>query len=416
GALAGAIIVLHDVSESKARERALIAAREEAVQARRWLLASLDAMPLGLAVFDAEGRLALCNAPYRALNPGLEDMLIPGAAFADILAASLERGLREIGDADPQTWIAEEIARGRAPGGAEAEILLANGRWVWRQTHAMPTGETIALRIDITDRKLRKEELEQARDRALAASRAKSEFISVMSHELRTPLNGVLGFAGILACSSLSDDQRKHVERITESGMLLLTLLNDILDAAALEADQVTLEEAPVTLAALAEDVAAVHRSAAAAKGLTLTVAVAADAPEAVAGDAARLRQVLGNLLANAVKFTETGSVGLRVRKGRARGGRTEIVYEVSDTGVGIAPDAMARLFDAYAQADASMTRKFSGVGLGLTICHRLTALMGGTIEVVSAPGEGALFRVVIPHNPAKAAPVAAPLRFAARA
>ena len=415
GALAGAILVLHDVSEAKAREMALITAREEAEQSRRWLLAALDAMPLGLAIFDAEGRLALCNAPYRALNPGLEDALIPGAAFVGLLAATVARGLRDIGDADPQAWVGAEIARARAPGGAESEIALIDGRRVWKRTLAMATGETLALRIDVTDRVLREAELAQTRDKALAASRAKSEFISVMSHELRTPLNGVLGFAGILAFSGLSDEQKKHVDRITESGGLLLTLLNDILDAAALEADRVTLEAAPVRLADLVAEVARVHRAAAEAKGLALTADVAADAPETVTGDAARLRQILANLMGNAVKFTESGAVSLRVRPGRARGAGVEIVYEVRDTGVGIAPEAMATLFDAYAQADSSMTRGFGGVGLGLTICHRLAALMGGEIAVESAPGKGALFRVSIPHRPAQAAPAPAPLRFAAR-
>lgn len=396
----GAVLTLHDLTEVRARAAAAEQARVEAEQVRARLLAALEVAPIGMAMFDPALRMIACNDAYRALMPGFEEVLAPGASLAAAAAApevvSCERAMLEAAD------------------GAEEERRLPDGRWVWRRAERAPGGEIMAARLDVTERKARESELEAARDAAQIASRAKSEFISVMSHELRTPLNGVLGFAGILAGSTLDEKQRACVERIAESGEALLGTLNDILDLAALDAERLSLSSGRVDLERLLAALRAAHGPAASAKGLAFDVSRDADAPEAVAGDHERLAQLLGKLIDNAIKFTETGAVRLRVRSGRRDIKGVELTYEVSDTGPGVSPEAVARLFDAFAQADGSMTRRFGGVGLGLAIAIRLARLMGGDIALEGAPLRGARFAVRIPHGHAGAAEARAPLRFGA--
>ena len=247
----------------------------------------------------------------------------------------------------------------------------------------------------------RTEELRTATHAAQAASRAKSEFLANMSHEIRTPMNSVLGFTDILLDTPLSDEQRDHVETIHRSGDTLLKIINDILDFSKMEARKLTIERAPFDLRKVALDASELLRPAATQKGLALTLQVAEDVPRDLVGDAGRVRQVLLNLIGNAIKFTAAGHVTVEIEWMRARGAsdRDEVRCTVTDTGIGIPPDKYELLFQEFSQADGSTTREFGGTGLGLTISKRLLELMGGCIGFTSQVGQGSCFWFTLPTS-----------------
>ncbi|WP_462076940.1 ATP-binding protein [Nitrospira sp. CMX1] len=237
--------------------------------------------------------------------------------------------------------------------------------------------------------------LRRAKEAAEESARAKGIFLATMSHELRTPMNGVLGCTELLKDTSLSDQQRELIETMHRSAEALLTLVNDILDFSKIEAGKMTLEVANVNLRALIRDVTTLTEGLAAHKGLTIGVDIHADVPEEFRGDPIRLRQILFNLVGNAIKFTKQGGVTIAVAvKPRVSENADTVVlqWSVRDTGIGLTPEQQAQLFKAYAQAEASTARRFGGTGLGLMICRQLVELMGGTISVVSQYGEGSTF------------------------
>jgi PAS domain S-box-containing protein len=248
---------------------------------------------------------------------------------------------------------------------------------------------------DITERMRIKEELRRAKELAERAAAAKSEFLATMSHEIRTPMNGVLGFMSLLKQSSLTDTQREYVDIALRSGEGLLAIINDILDFSKIDAGRLVIEQGTVQLRRLCEDILALMRPRAEEKRLQLTFHCTSNCPAAIGGDPVRVRQVLLNLVGNAIKFTEHGSVSVFIE---SRG--DSIHMSVTDTGPGIDPKDQARLFERFTQADTSTTRRYGGTGLGLAISRRLAEMMGGSIGVSSRVGWGSTFWVRLPANP----------------
>ena len=286
-------------------------------------------------------------------------------------------------------------------------------RWIaWRDVAIRDAlserSEMLSVGRDVTDRTQAEHALAQARDQAEAANRAKGRFLAMVSHEIRTPLNGILGMADLLLDTPLSPEQTTYAKAVKTSGDTLLSLIEEILDFSKIEAGRLDLEARPFSLGAMVEETVELLSPRAQEKGLEIASFIDERLPDRVIGDAARLRQVLLNLAGNAVKFTEAGGVAVEVEAGIWP---DEITFLIRDTGIGIAPEAQARVFEEFEQADGGAARKFGGTGLGLAISRRIVERMGGRIGVASEPGRGSTFHFTVTLAAAEgdAAPFAPP-------
>ncbi len=359
--------------------------------------AVLENASLGIA-FTREGRFVQANRALEIMLGWPEHSLVgqPGrvvwssdAEYAEIgalIGPSLSRGepvefVRELWRRDGSSFWCRMLAKAVDP------------------THPM-RGGTIWIVEDITERRRTEQALARARDEAEAANRAKSAFLANTSHEIRTPLNGLVGLARLARRPELDETRRRqYLEQIAESAETLSAIISDVLDLSKIEAGRLEIEQLAFDLRALLESLRQVYDTLAEARGLSFALQTDAGVPQWVWGDPVRVRQVLGNYLSNALKFTERGSVTLHA--GVGSGG--PLRFEVRDTGLGIAPEVCARLFQPFTQADQSTTRRFGGSGLGLSICLELATLMGGRVGVDSTPGLGSCFWAELPLRPAEA-------------
>jgi signal transduction histidine kinase/CheY-like chemotaxis protein len=365
--------------------------------ARLW--AAIETIPDGFVLFDRDDRLVICNERYRAIYSLSADAIRPGAPFEDILRHGVARGQFADALGREDAWIAARLAEHADPPRGGLEQKLSNGRWLRILEATTPDGGRAGLRVDITEQKRQQAELDRARREAEIANRAKSSFLASMSHEIRTPMNGVVGMADLLADTELDPDQRLFADTIRASAEALLVIINDVLDYSKIEAGKLELFPEPFDLERCIHDVVLLMRPKLAGKPVDIAVDYDLFLPDRFVGDPARLRQVLVNLVGNAVKFTDAGHVLIRVT-GVARGAdRQRLHVTVEDTGIGIPADQVDKVFGEFAQASDRSGRQFEGTGLGLAISRRLIAMMGGEIWAESEQGQGSVFgfRLVLP-------------------
>lgn len=380
-----------DVTAMKQRETELRVARETAEAAAELLGMSAGAMAQGLFIVVDE-KVRFTNSTFLRLMDIPKELVEPGCDWKAYLEYCGDRGDFDFTGRDETIEAIIESAR---EGTAYVnERRLPNGTWV--KVNAQPTSRStlVVTYTDITDAKNRETRLAELVEKAEAADHAKSEFLANMSHEIRTPMNGVLGMAELLARTSLDSRQRTFTDIIVKSGTALLTIINDILDFSKIDAGQMVLETAPFDLRETIEDVAALVSARAVEKDVELVVRIAPSLDARVVGDAGRIRQILTNMLGNAVKFTEVGHVLVELSGVPAEGERLDLTLRVEDTGVGIPEDKLQSVFEKFSQVDASSTRRHEGTGLGLAITARLIDLMGGEIDVESTVGKGSVFTV----------------------
>ncbi len=369
--------------------------------AMRNLDVAFQGVPTGLAMFDPNGRLVIWNDAYARMMSvfGIRPAL--GMTRRSLALQAARSGECEAPDTtDLSQWAMDVEAERRS--GRPQEWQSPSGGWIRAETSRLDNGGSISVVTDITAEKSVSIAMADARDRAEAANRAKSDFLANMSHEIRTPLNGVLGMAQVMAGDELSAKQAERLGVIRESGATLLAILNDLLDLAKVQAGKMELERTEADVAGVARGLAAAFEGSAAERDITLDIEVGADVEGQWMVDGLRLRQILANLVSNAIKFTHEGGVHLQLSTA-SEGLR----FDVTDSGIGIEADRVESLFEKFVQADGSTTRRYGGTGLGLAICQELVSLMDGTIAVSSTPGQGSVFTVLIPsEKTADVAPV----------
>lgn len=365
-------------------------------QMRIW--AAIEALPDAFVLFDKEERLLAFNQRYAEMFPDSAGMMIPGTSFEDLLRGGLEAGHLPEAAGREEEWLQQRLTQMREARHSSTN-QLADGRWILEQEHVTPDGGRVGLRMDVTAIREQQTALEEARRAAEAANRAKSAFLANMSHEIRTPMNGVVGMAELLCDSKLSEEQRLFAETIRSSGEALLAIINDILDYSKIEAQRLTLHPEPFDLERVIHEVAMLLQPRARAQGIDLIIDFDMFLPTRFVGDPGRLRQILTNLMGNAVKFTRAGHVLVRVVGIETEPGRQQLHVSVEDTGIGIPADQLDHIFGEFNQVETDANRQFEGTGLGLAITRRLIERMEGAVWVDSEPGKGSCFgfRVTLP-------------------
>ena len=387
----GVIISFVDITEKRQVQKDLLESEER-------LRNALDAAEDGLWDWDVRTDRYIWNRRYLTMLGYAPDEMEPNAEnwrrliHPDDLPLVLQR--RDLHLRGALALYEAEYRMRTKTGGWK--WVLDRGRVVSRDEIGKPL-RVMGLHQDTTERRLAEEQLRSAKATAESADRAKGEFLAMMSHELRTPMNGIIGFANLLSGTPLTSEQRDYVQLVTLSGQQLLFLLNDLLDFSKIEAGQLVLEKHSFSLRQLLDEVVGFTTAQAREKGLELRLQLQESVPDALLGDPTRLRQILLNLIGNAVKFTEKGKVMLQVREREEEGAPRALWWSVQDSGIGIPEEKQAALFQPFIQADSSTTRRYGGTGLGLAICKRLCDAMGGRIWLESKEGVGSTFHFVTP-------------------
>jgi signal transduction histidine kinase/DNA-binding response OmpR family regulator len=371
-------------------------ARDEATEARRRLTDALESISEGFFFYDADDRMVLCNSRYRELFPSMADVYRPGLEFEEMLRTVVERGIVADAVQRPEEWISRRLAQHRNPRGRF--LLESDGRWIQVSERKTRDGGTVGVFTDVTELKQREEEVAAARDEAMRATQAKSQFLASMSHELRTPLNAIIGYSEMLQeeAADLGQDRfLPDLVKIREAGKHLLSLINDVLDLSKIEAGKMDLLVEEFAVADLLDEVRSVIDPLIAKNANVLEVTCAPDL-RTMRSDQTKLRQSLLNLLSNAAKFTERGRITLAARR-LADGQGDRLQFVVADTGIGMAPEQLEALFQAFSQARSSTSRDYGGTGLGLAITRHFCRLLGGDVPVESSPAQGSTFTITLP-------------------
>ncbi|AGX87167.1 PAS domain S-box protein [Candidatus Symbiobacter mobilis] len=365
-------------------------ARKELQRIETLLRAAIDTVDEAFVLFDAQDRFVFCNDKYRELYATSADLFVPGADFESIVREGVRRGQYKDAVGREEEWLDQRFAVHRGDG-EKMEVELDTGRILRVIERKMPDGHTAGFRVDITD-------LVHATQDAQAANVAKSRFLATMSHEIRTPMNGILGIAQLLMAPEVTEDTRRHYARtILASGQTLLTLLNDVLDLAKIEAGKLQFDTIVFDPHALLQEVCMLFSGAADAKHLQLHGVWNGSAGRRFQGDSYRLRQMISNLLGNAIKFSHQGQVRVECHVVDESEDVALLEWAVTDTGIGIAPEKLDLLFQPFTQTDSSTTREYGGSGLGLSIVEHLARLMGGEVGVESEVGKGSRFWFRVP-------------------
>ena len=371
-------------------------AESKVVIAERRLWDSIETIEDGFAVFDKEHRLVAANKSYLAAFDGVDEV-IPGVTYARLLELATEEGMVDIADYSASDWQQEMLIRWHEEEIPQQVIKLWNGHYLKLVDKRSGDGETVSLALNITDTIRHENEMKDARVKAEAASRAKSSFLANMSHEIRTPMNGVVGMANLLRETALNEEQLLYADTIKSSAEALLVIINDVLDYSKIEAEKLSLTPAPFDLERCIYEIVFLLLPSAREKDIDLVVDYDLLLPTVFVADAGRIRQVLTNLIGNALKFTLEGHVVVRVVGFEKHGpGTTQVHVSIEDTGIGIPANMIDHVFGEFNQVDDERNRKFEGTGLGLSISKELIELMGGEIWADSIAGEGSCFGFMV--------------------
>ncbi|PIE14099.1 MAG: hybrid sensor histidine kinase/response regulator [Rhodobacterales bacterium] len=370
----------------------LTVAHQKVEIAERRLWHSIETFQDGFAFFDADSRMIAANNSYLSVFDGLEE-IAPGVAYYRLLQLITEEGIVDIGDMPAADWRSLMLSRWQSQNPEPTVLRLWNGEYIKMIDRRGHGGDVVTLALNITDTVRYEKELKDAREKADAANRAKSAFLANMSHEIRTPMNGVIGMAELILDSNLEEEQRVYAETIKSSGEALLVIINDVLDYSKIEAEKLALHPEPFDLERTIHEVAMLIQPVAQGKGLSLQVDYDLFLPTVFVGDPGRIRQVLTNLIGNAVKFTLEGHVMIRVVGFQPEDSMdTRLHITIEDTGIGIERQKIGLIFGEFNQVEDERNRQFEGTGLGLAISKRLIELMDGEIWVESELGMGSTF------------------------